>query len=488
MKKTSLRATSQNGEAAVTQPHFALQSTPYSLHKIDHLTTIISTTRKPISCLTSPASQNTLFLLSVLLLSLCICISSLGFGVATAEQQTQQLYNTNTEGGDLPPILLTEVGLNYDHITHLGVPAPPLSTATSSSSSDELPLVNIYRYEVKKTVSFEDFSSMTELVKLAQTQFEDMRITRLLSLSGTPIASLPRLVKLAKNGEKELSVLALGKEERFMWPALKVGDEVELEVGGRMVTVRTLALQPRLFEIDNLIDHGECDHIVERAKQLGLRRSKVGDEADSATLDTSRTSSQLWVGPLQHNDDEIFERVRQRVYNLTRLPNDLGEDTQVVHYSKDQHYYAHHDFTRKKFVLDNPYYVAGGNRLVTVLYYLNDVEVGGETGFPYVNSHTNPKTGITGECPSVSFSVFVWWLIYHHLTDYSKACDYGLKLKPKKGGAAMFYSLAEDGHMDGKVDMWSLHAGCDVHKGEKWLANQWIRNKRVDGKLFGAHY
>jgi len=65
---------------------------------------------------------------------------------------------------------------------------------------------------------------------------------------------------------------------------------------------------------------------------------------------------------------------------------------------------------------------------------------------------------------------------------------YGLNIKPKKGGAAMFYSLVEDGHMDGEVDPWSLHSGCDVLKGEKWIANQWIRNKRVNGKLYSDAY
>jgi len=92
----------------------------------------------------------------------------------------------------------------------------------------------------------------------------------------------------------------------------------------------------------------------------------------------------------------VFARIRNRVLNLTKLSRDLAEDTQIVYYDLNQHYYAHHDFTRKEFVKENPYYQQGGNRLVTVIYYINDVEEGGETGFPYVNSHTNPDLGIEG--------------------------------------------------------------------------------------------
>lgn len=350
-----------------------------------------------------------------------------------------------------------------------GVPVvPPPGIPAPASVESPLPdSINVYRYGNPKQVSLKEVATLSQLVKAAQQTFSDPKIARILSMTGKPLTSLAGLLKMAIKEGKELQVIALAKEERFIWPALRVGDEVSLEVNGRQVTVRTLATQPRIFEIDNLIDPAECDHIIQKAQTYGMMRSRVGDDSDTAFYDQSRTSSQLWVGPLQNNDDEVFEAVRNRVYNLTRLPSELGEDTQVVFYGPNQHYYAHHDYTRKEYVLDNPYYAQGGNRLVTVLYYLNDVEEGGETGFPYVNSHRTPDIGIE---------------------DYSRACEYGLKIKPKKGGAAMFYSLTEEGHMDGNVDPWSLHAGCDVFKGEKWLANQWIRNKRVNGMLFGEHY
>eukprot|EP01102_Stenamoeba_stenopodia_P019526 TRINITY_DN7401_c0_g3_i1.p1 TRINITY_DN7401_c0_g3~~TRINITY_DN7401_c0_g3_i1.p1 ORF type:complete len:187 (-),score=27.30 TRINITY_DN7401_c0_g3_i1:45-605(-) len=180
-------------------------------------------------------------------------------------------------------------------------------------------------------------------------------------------------------------------------------------------------------------------------------RSRVGGASEfSGIKNQQRLSSQMWVGRGSGNDDEVFEAVRERVINMTRLRLDYCEDTQVVHYDVLNHYYPHHDFFENSM---NPEV----NRMVTVIYYLNDVPEGGETGFPYVNSHATPETKIE---------------------DQSQACTYGLRIKPKKGNAAMFYSLEEEGHMEGKLDMWSIHCGCDVWKGEKWIANQWIWNQR----------
>lgn len=38
--------------------------------------------------------------------------------------------------------------------------------------------------------------------------------------------------------------------------------------------------------------------------------------------------------------------------------------------------------------------------------------------------------------------------------------------------------------MDGVIDDFTIHAGCAVQKGEKYMINKWIRNKRVDGRLY----
>ena len=51
-----------------------------------------------------------------------------------------------------------------------------------------------------------------------------------------------------------------------------------------------------------------------------------------------------------------------------------------------------------------------------------------------------------------------------------------LVIPPKKGTAIMWYNnfIDPDSGLLGSVDRYSLHGGCDVIKGEKWIANNWL--------------
>ena len=78
----------------------------------------------------------------------------------------------------------------------------------------------------------------------------------------------------------------------------------------------------------------------------------------------------------------------------------------------------------------------GGQRMITVIAYLNDVEEGGETGFP----------------------------------------ELGIDIPPKKGDAVVFHNtLPIDAGAHPKIHPRSLHGGMPVLKGEKWMVNLWFR-------------
>lgn len=111
-------------------------------------------------------------------------------------------------------------------------------------------------------------------------------------------------------------------------------------------------------------------------------------------------------------------------------------------------YDSHHDFFDPRHyrkdkgtteLIDN----GKRNRMATVLWYLSDVEEGGETNFP---------VGKTGEMPR----------------DYT-ACR-GLKVKPAAGKVILFYDM----RADGSLDRHSLHGACKVVEGVKWAANKWV--------------
>jgi len=160
----------------------------------------------------------------------------------------------------------------------------------------ETNLIQILRFDREIKVSLDGISSLMELVQLARDKFDDPRISQFVTRTGDPIRSFNVLQKLPKlpqaEGEEHLvSIIAKKDGDRFLWSAWKVGEEVPIQLDGRDVVVRTLATHPRLFEIDNFIDLKECDHIINRAVQEGLIPSRVGDSAELAVADPSRTRS-----------------------------------------------------------------------------------------------------------------------------------------------------------------------------------------------------
>jgi len=208
--------------------------------------------------------------------------------------------------------------------------------------------------------------------------------------------------------------------------------------------------------------------MIQHVQNKSLERSKIGETSEvSIYYDVIRTSSQTWVGPLTHSQDPTFDRVQHRCQNFTRMPANLSEDIQIVHYDVGQHFYVHHDYNDPSFCKTG-YCKAGGNRYLTFLFYLNNVTKGGETTFPYFQSEFDPDV---------------------NPIPYSARCGAGgLRLTPKKGMAILFYNLQERNHLNHSVDPTSLHSGCDVIEGEKWAANLWIRNKRVNGHLIDDNW
>ena len=62
------------------------------------------------------------------------------------------------------------------------------------------------------------------------------------------------------------------------------------------------------------------------------------------------------------------------------------------------------------------------------------------------------------------------------LYNLSEFChNASMYLHPKKRMAVMWYNhhLDENGWL-GEMDYHGLHGGCDVKKGEKWIANNWL--------------
>uniref|UniRef100_A0A673ILL1 Transmembrane prolyl 4-hydroxylase-like n=1 Tax=Sinocyclocheilus rhinocerous TaxID=307959 RepID=A0A673ILL1_9TELE len=181
-----------------------------------------------------------------------------------------------------------------------------------------------------------------------------------------------------------------------------------------------------------------------------------------------RNSRHTWLYQGQ-GAHQVLQDLRKRVTRLTRLPSslvELSEPLQVVRYEQGGHYHAHHDsgpvypetactHTRLAANTTSPFQTSC--RYITVLFYLNNVEEGGETTFPVADNRTYEENDVD-------------------LLDTRKHCDKGnLRVKPIKGTAVFWYNYLSDGRgWVGEQDEYSLHGGCVVTRGTKWVANNWI--------------
>ncbi|NXH71939.1 P4HA3 hydroxylase, partial [Hydrobates tethys] len=157
-----------------------------------------------------------------------------------------------------------------------------------------------------------------------------------------------------------------------------------------------------------------------------LQRSVVasGEKQQKAEY---RISKSAW---LKDTADPVVRALEQRIAAVTGL--DLrppyAEYLQVVNYGLGGHYEPHFDHaTSRKSPL---YRMKSGNRIATVMIYLSTVEAGGSTAFIYANFSV----------PVVKNAALFWW------------------------------NLRRNGDGDGDT----LHAGCPVLAGDKWVANKWI--------------
>ena len=195
----------------------------------------------------------------------------------------------------------------------------------------------------------------------------------------------------------------------------------------RAPTVQAICDGPRVSAAPALISPAICDWLAVRAGPR-LRRADVFDQATGETrLDERRSNSQAMFDLV--NTDVIVSLVRARIASLAATTPRLLEATQVLHYTVGQRFDLHFDFLN---VAAGGFAAAEhGQRVKTVIVYLNDDFEGGETHFPRLP----------------------------------------LSHRGRKGDALIFSNVDEAGQPDRRT----LHAGLPPTRGEKWVLSQWVR-------------
>ncbi|CAL8276583.1 unnamed protein product [Boreogadus saida] len=181
--------------------------------------------------------------------------------------------------------------------------------------------------------------------------------------------------------------------------------------------------------------------------------------------------TRMYQGPGSHH---VLHSLRNRVTRLARLPSPLvefSEPLQVIRYEQGGFSNAHHDSSPAHSETTCAHTRLAGNtstlteikcRYLTVMVYLNSVVEGGETTFPVADNRTYEQEALVQDGTD--------------LTDTRATCERGnLRVKPTAGTALLWYNHLSDGRgWMGEVDEYSLHGGCPVMLGEKWVANSWV--------------
>jgi len=174
----------------------------------------------------------------------------------------------------------------------------------------------------------------------------------------------------------------------------------------------------------------QCDYLIAMSVAL-MQPSKVVD-ADIADSKKQGYRTSDGAVLLPHSLDRPLIRILNHVNHAAGVKPEHGEFLALLRYQPGQEYYPHHDYLHED-AADYSKVKSCGQRAATILTYLNDEYVGGETTFPTLN------------------------------------IDY-------KGGVgdSLYFTNTD---VDGDPIPASLHAGRAITSGEKWLATLWIREK-----------
>ena len=174
--------------------------------------------------------------------------------------------------------------------------------------------------------------------------------------------------------------------------------------------------EPIVYE--NFISEEDASYILEIANNQ-FQESKLVGEVLNKTIRDSKT---CWLSKY----DSVVEKIIKKASGFTHLPFENAEDLQVVKYDQDGFYKEHHDACCENNEYCKEFLKRGGQRLATIVIYLNDDFEGGGTQFPNI----------------------------------------GKTFKPKKYSGLLFFN---------NCNKESIHQGTPVIKGSKYICNIWFR-------------
>jgi prolyl 4-hydroxylase len=199
-----------------------------------------------------------------------------------------------------------------------------------------------------------------------------------------------------------------------------------IEVEGHAVDVVMTLRHPRVVVFGNLLTAAECDELMALARPRLERSETVDTSTGGSEVNAARTSDGMFF---ERGEHLVITRLERRIAGLLNWPVEYGEGLQILRYRPGARYEPHYDYFDPEKAGTPRILERGGQRVGTLVMYLNTPERGGSTTFP----------------------------------------DAGLEVAPVRG-SAVFFSYDRP-HPSTRT----LHGGAPVLAGEKWVATKWLR-------------
>ena len=199
-----------------------------------------------------------------------------------------------------------------------------------------------------------------------------------------------------------------------------------VDVGDREVVVLMEVASPRVVLFGNLLSPEECEALIAAAEPRMARSKTVETRTGGEEVNASRTSDGMFF---QRGEIDIVQKLEARIAKLVNWPLENGEGLHILRYGPGAEYTPHYDYFEPAEPGTATILKRGGQRVGTLVIYLNNPTKGGGTVFP----------------------------------------DIHLEVGPRQGNA-VFFSY-ERPHPSTKT----LHGGSPVVEGEKWIATKWLR-------------
>lgn len=210
---------------------------------------------------------------------------------------------------------------------------------------------------------------------------------------------------------------------------LPQGTRATVWAADREVKVLANLQSPRVILFGDLLSADECDQMIALARARLARSETVQTETGASEVNDARTSQGMFF---ERGENPLVTRIEARMAALLGWPLENGEGIQVLRYGPGAEYKPHYDYFDPAHSGTPSILRRGGQRVASLVCYLNTPAQGGSTVFP----------------------------------------DVQLDVAPLRGNAVFFsYDRAHPVTR-------TLHGGAPVVEGEKWVATKWVREGR----------